>query len=178
MKKFKKTDLKFHLPSGGFRSLSKKYIMECIFDEEIQKAWAPAVGDIIVGSTGNIFVISNKDKLHESLGGTCWYYGGGSCNRDGGCTLDSTYSFTANESGDYYHPTKGKQKNAYHSSIRDFRYVPYPHERKIINKNVHSEFFECMGDLLYWVNETLEVESIGFTYNSSIDKYILLYKIL
>jgi hypothetical protein len=127
MKKFNKKDLKFFLPNS-FKSLSKKYILNCIFDEDIQKNWNPTTGDIIVGPTGNIFVISNVDKLHESLGGTRYYFGGGSCNRNGGGILDDTYSFTANESGKWHHPIEGEKENPYHDSIRKFRFIPYPHE--------------------------------------------------
>lgn len=118
----------------SFKGLSKEYILECIFDKDIQKKWKPGKGDIIVGCTGNIFVISVTDRLHENLGGTRYYFGGGSCNRDGGCVLDSTFYYTANESGKYIHPTKGEQENPNHSCIRDFRYVPYPHER--FNHNI------------------------------------------
>lgn len=124
---FKIENLKCYLPSS-FKGLSFYYMLYCIFNKDIQKKWVPKLGDIIVGETGNIFVISNVDNLHESIGGTRYYFGGGSCNRDGGNVLDSTYSSTANESGIYYHPIDGEQQNYYHSSIRDFRYVPYYHE--------------------------------------------------
>ncbi len=132
MKMFNKEDLKFFLPKE-FKGLSKQYLLNCIFNEVIQSKWNPSVGDIIVGKTGNIFVISVVDTLHEALGGTRYYFGGGSCNRDGGHFLDSTFYYTANESGIYYHPSKGKIENLNHSSIRDFRYVPYPHELKNYN---------------------------------------------
>lgn len=125
---FDRETLEFHLPKT-FKLLRKEYILECIFNEEIQNKWNPSVGDLIVGCTGNIFVISVIDNLHETLGGKRYYFGGGSCNRDGGNILDSTFYYTANESGKYFHPTKGEQDNLCHSSIRDFRYVPYPHER-------------------------------------------------
>jgi len=128
MKKFDKEEIEFHLSEKPFKGLSKEYIMKAIFDEHIQKNWKPQMGDIIVGKSGNIFVISGVDSLHESIGGNRYYFGGGSCNRDGGSILDSTYCYTANESGKYIHPVKGEQPNPYHSSIRDFRYVPYPHE--------------------------------------------------
>jgi hypothetical protein len=128
MNKFKKKALEFYLPDN-FKGLNKEYLMECIFDKKIQQKWNPGIGDIIVGCTGNIFVISMVDELHESIGGKRYYFGGGSCNRDGGNILDSTYCYTANESGKYIHPIEGEQNNLYHSSIRDFRYVPYPHER-------------------------------------------------
>jgi len=128
MDKFQKEDLEIFLPNT-FKGLSKEYLIECIFNKKIQKNWKPTEGDIIIGPTGNIFVISGVDYLHESIGGTNYYFGGGSCNRDGGNVLDSTYCYTANESGKYIHPIKGEQNNPYHSSIRKFRYVPYPHER-------------------------------------------------
>src|SRR5690606_17486163 len=127
--KFNKEDLEFYLNDKPFKGLSKEYIMECIFDKEIQKNWNPQEGDIIVGCTGNIFVISGSHGLSDSLGGTMYFFGGGLCNRNGGCVMDDTYCFTANESGKYVHPIEGEQVDFYHSSIRDFRYVPYPHER-------------------------------------------------
>jgi len=129
MKEFDKEDLEHYLPTKSFKGLSKEYIMEAIFNTDIQDKWQPQVGDVIVGSTGNIFVLSGMDRLASSLGGNRFYFGGGSCNRDGGIVLDSTYCYTANESGDYIHPIEGKMDNLYHSSLRDFRYVPYPHER-------------------------------------------------
>lgn len=128
--KFNKKDIDFYLRDKTFKGLSKEYIMECIFDDEIQKSWSPQEGDIIVGCTGNIFVISGSHNLNSSLGGRVYFFGGGFCNRDGGCIMDSTYCHTANESGKYIHPLDGEKDNLYHSSIRNFRYVPYPHERK------------------------------------------------
>jgi hypothetical protein len=127
MEKFDREELEFFLPDR-FKGLSKDYLMDCIFNEDIQKRWSPQKGDIMVGPTGNIFVISVVEQLHESIGGRKYYFGGGSCNRDGGSVLDSTYYFTANRSGKYIHPTKGEQTNPYHSSIKNFRFVPYPHE--------------------------------------------------
>lgn len=121
--------LEFFLPDE-FKGLSKEYILDCIFNTEIQKNWVPGMGDIIVGPTGNIFVISEVDELHESIGGRRYYYGGGACSRGDSGVLDSTFCYTANESGIYYHPIKGKIENLYHSPIREYRYVPYPHELK------------------------------------------------
>ena len=129
MNEFNKEDLQFYLTDKPFKGLSKEYIMEAIFKNDIQKKWQPKLGDVIVGCTGNIFVISGVEELHTSLGGTMYYFGGGSCNRNGGNVLDSTYCHTANEDGKYIHPLNGEQQNSYHSSIRKFRYVPYPHER-------------------------------------------------
>ena len=122
---FNKEDLVFIKP---FKGLSVKYIIDAIFDDNIQKNWIPKVGDIIVGETGNIFVISAIENTHKSLGRTTYYFGGGSCTSGDSCVLDSTYCYTANESGKYIHPLKGETVNFYHSSIRDFKYVPYPHE--------------------------------------------------
>jgi hypothetical protein len=134
MKEFNKEDLIFYLPKS-FKGLSKDYLIDCVFDDDIQKNWTPSIGDIIIGSTGNIFVISGKETLHYSIGGTIYYFGGGSCNRTGGNILDSTYCYTANESGIYYHPLFGEQSNSSHTSIRNFRYVPYPHENIKQNNN-------------------------------------------
>lgn len=127
VKGFDKSELEFYLPDV-FKGLDKNYILCCIFDSSIQKNWIPRIGDIIVGCTGNIFVISNIEQLHQDLGGTRYYFGGGSCNKDGGNIADSTYCNTANESGIFYHPLWGEMVNLYHTSIRNFRYVPYPHE--------------------------------------------------
>lgn len=128
MKKFKHELLEIHLPER-FKGLRKDYLIGCIFDDEIQQRWVPGVGDIIVTNMGRIYVISAKENFDERIGGTMYYYGGGACNRDGGHVLDSTFCYTANESGKYYHPIKGEVENLYHTSIRNFRYVPYPHER-------------------------------------------------
>jgi len=130
---FRKDDLLFYLPES-FKGLSKEYIMNCIFDESIQKAWIPTVGDVIVGPTGNIFVISAYHHLHGTLGGNLFFFGGGLCNRDGGIIMNETYSSTMNESGKWYgYNNEGKvveKPNSYHSSFKDFRFVPYPHELK------------------------------------------------
>ena len=123
-------DLKFYLPDN-FKGMSKQYLLGCIFDKEIQKMWKPKIGDVIVGITGNVFVISAKHELKEVLGGDLFFFGGGLCNRDGGCTLNETYSYTMNESGKWIQHTKGgfeEVNNNFHSSFSEFRYIPYPHE--------------------------------------------------
>ena len=131
MKKFKKSDIKFFLKP--FKGLTKKYMMECMFNEDIQSKWYPQVGDIIVGSTGNVFVISAVHRLNEKLGGDRFFFGGGMCNRDGGNCMDSTYSYTMNKTGEFIGWTKDVRlevmDNPYHSSFSDFRFVPYPHEK-------------------------------------------------
>jgi hypothetical protein len=144
MGEFNREELEFYLSNKTFKGLSKNYILEAVFNDDIQKNWRPQVGDIIVGCTGNIFVISGMDRLHESIGGTTYYFGGSSCSRDGSGILDDTYCFTANESGKYFHPLKGEQENSYHSSIRDFRYVPYPHERN--DKKPKKITFESINE--------------------------------
>jgi len=113
MKEFDKETLEFSLPKR-FKGLEREYIIDCIFDEEIQKNWKPGVSDLIVGCIGTIFVISAVDNSHERLSGKRYYFNDGSYNKDGGRALDSE-----------------EQSILYHSSIRDFRYVPYPHERSI-----------------------------------------------
>lgn len=132
MNEFNRKDLDFHLPKDGFKGLSKSYIMKAVFNDEIQKKWKPQEGDMIVGSTGNIFFISGQHKLVPELGGNMFFFGGGLCTRKNSCIMDETYAYTMNESGIYYGYGKdGKieeQWNNYHSGWKDFRFVPYPHE--------------------------------------------------
>ena len=127
MSEFIKEDLEFYLPNS-FKGLSKQYLLDCIFNKKIQSKWKPSLGDVMVGYTGNIFVISAVEELDKSIGGNMYYFGGGACTRNNSNILDSTFCYTANESGKYYHPINGEQKNYFHSSIREFRYIPYPHE--------------------------------------------------
>jgi len=131
MKDFNLEDLEFYLPDS-FKGLLKSYILQKIFDEEIQKNWKPKEGDLIVGCTGNIFAISGHHTLVKELGGDLFFFGGGLCTRDGGCILNDTYSYTMNEDGLWYsYGVSGVEKtanNCYHSSFKDFRYLPYPHE--------------------------------------------------
>lgn len=132
MKKFTKSEVGYFLKP--FKGLTKKYMMQCIFNEDIQSKWQPQVGDVMVGCTGNVFVISAEHRLHEKLGGTRFFFGGGMCNRDGGNVMDSTYASTMNNSGKYIGWTEDakleEMDNPYHSSYKDFRFVPYPHEKK------------------------------------------------
>lgn len=129
MREFDRDAIFFFLGLEDFKGMTREYMMDCVFDDEIQRNWTPKKGDVIMGNTANIFVISEVEIRHEDIGGSVFYFGGGSCNRDGGCALDETFCYTANESGKYYHPTMGEQENSNHSSIRDFRFIPYPHER-------------------------------------------------
>ena len=131
MEDFNKDSLDFFLPKS-FKGLSKKYIMHAIFDQEIQAAWKPQVGDVIVGPTGNVFVISGYHKGHENVGGDKYFFGGGLCNRDGTCFLNETHCYVMNEDGmEYYYGENGidVRENPYYSKFSDFRFVPYPHER-------------------------------------------------
>ena len=129
---FKKEKLEFHLQGRSIKGLSSEYILRAIFNDDIQKNWQPKLGDIIVGCTGNIYVISGIHDSAENLGGRKYFFGGMLCTSTNNGVLDSTMCFSANESGIYYHPLDGEKENLYHSSIRDYRYVPYPHE--IVNK--------------------------------------------
>lgn len=122
---FIKEDLEFFLPVS-FKGLSKKYILENIFNSKIQDSWNPKIGDIIVGCTGNVFIISAEHKLLEKLGGTIWMFGGFLTGSKGFRAIAYTmnldgleYDFSCN---------KLKEYSPYHSSIKDFRFVPYPHE--------------------------------------------------
>lgn len=120
--KFSKRDLKFFLPKT-FKGLSRQYLIECIFDAHIQDKWYPQVGDIIVGCTGNVFVISGKHDLHESLGGTCYFFGGSTCGRNGSGILNGTQSYVMNKDGFRFSNLDQEV-----SKISNFRFVPYPHE--------------------------------------------------
>jgi hypothetical protein len=135
MDKFIKEDLEFHLPDS-FKGLTKKYIIDCIFNKKIQKKWTPKIGDLIVGCTGNIFAVSAYHSTHDSLGGDKYFFGGGLCNRDGGDIMDETFCFIMNKDGFHYkYSTIGiiKEEDLYYSKFSDFRYVPYPHELAINN---------------------------------------------
>lgn len=123
-------DLEFFLPDK-FKGLTKEYIINCVFNENIQKNWNPRVGDVIVGPTGNVFVISGEHHLTDKLGGNLFFFGGSLCNRTGGHILDDTYCFTLNKDGKYYRYTssgiEAREESGY-SAFSHFRYVPYPHE--------------------------------------------------
>lgn len=119
---FSKGDLRFWLPET-FKGLSRQYMIECIFDAHIQEKWEPQVGDIIVGYTGNVFVISGEHKLDNSLGGACYFFGGSTCGRNGSGILNSTQSYVMNKDGFRFNNLDQTV-----SRISDFRFVPYPHE--------------------------------------------------
>ena len=130
IEEFKREDVEFLLPKE-FKGLTKEYILKCIFNEDIQKKWIPEVGDIIVGCTGNVFVISVKTTLNEKLGGDLFHFGGGYCSRDGRNIANETYSYTMNKDGKWITWINGELKesiNFNNSKISDFKFVPYPHE--------------------------------------------------
>jgi hypothetical protein len=136
-RKFIKSKIRFHL--NPFNGLSKKYIIDCAFDNDIQSKWEPAIGNIILGPTGNIFVISGKHHTHESLGGDKFFFGGGLCNRDGGFVMNETYCNVLNKDGlEYYYDFNGdgmsikSRENSYYSKFEDFRWIPYPYQLKKI----------------------------------------------
>ena len=122
MEKFSKEDLNFYLPDS-FKGLSKKYMLDCIFNKEIQEKWYPGEGDIMVGNTGNVFTISGSHDLVDELGGEVFLFGGHLCNRDGGHICSSTACSLMNKEG-----FKGDFEVYDVSSFSDFRFVPYPHE--------------------------------------------------
>lgn len=129
--KFIFEDIEFFLPEK-FKGLTKNYMLLAIFDKRIQRKWIPEKGDIIVGSTGNIFVISNIDNLHENLGGKRYFYGGATCSRNDGNFMNSTQCYTMNDSGVYISWNNVGNlvalENSYHSSYKNMRFIPYPHE--------------------------------------------------
>jgi len=170
MKKFNKKELEFHLPDN-FKGLNKKYILDCIFNKEIQNKWKPNVGDIIVGETGNVFVISSKRDLEEELGGPLYFFGGYLASPINNLNMNNITCYVMNSKG-----FKFKGLNTYIvSSFSDFRYVSYPHEKKIINKlkdknktlNIDlktNPICKIINDKLSWV---LEVDSKKINFNGS-----------
>ena len=130
--KLKKDDITMFKDS--FKGLTRDYMFDCINNNNIQENWIPHEGDIIVGTTGNIFVISGSHSLVAELGGDVYFFGGGYCVRDGGRILNGTYCYTMNKSGKWYTwDEKGKiieKENPWHFSFSNFKYVPYPHELK------------------------------------------------
>ena len=115
-----------------FKNLSKGYMLDCIFDDEIQKKWKAKVGDIIVNSSGNIFVISSHHCFNEKFGGDTYYFGGGLCDVNGSITTDKTYCFVLNNDGMRYYYDKDfkivKENHSLFFKISDYRFIPYPHE--------------------------------------------------
>jgi hypothetical protein len=120
-----------------FKGLSKEYMLDKITNEEIQANWKPKVGDIIVGATGNIFVISNHTKLSDTIGGDRFFFNGGMCSRNGDSVMDSTHCSVLNKDGlEYYHHFDSddmahsiRTRHSYeYSKLSDYKYVPYPHE--------------------------------------------------
>lgn len=99
--------------------------MNCIFDEEIQKNWRPNIGDIIVGCTGNIFVISGYHIFSKELGGTMYFFGTHPCGKNGSGIMKSNISYAMNISG------KTSIDIDYDlSKIEEYKFVPYSHENK------------------------------------------------
>jgi len=134
LQKFIKEDLQFNLPKS-FKGLSQEYILYCIFNDAIQSKWKPQIGDVIVGHTGNIFVISGKhfksiEYTHtkEAIeGDSLFFFGGGLCNRDGSSLLNETHCETMNEFGN---PPETLKEKLFFCSWKEFRFVPYPHEKE------------------------------------------------
>jgi hypothetical protein len=127
---FNKEDLEFYLPET-FKGLTKEYMLKCIFNEQIQKSWYPRDGDVMVGSTGNIWTISGHHRSNEKLGGDIFFFGGFLCNTTGGCTLDDVSCFSMNRDGKRHRYTENGSEfyeYPYHSKFSEFRYIPYPHE--------------------------------------------------
>lgn len=125
--KFVKATLNHFLPDS-FKGLSKPYIMDAVFNDEIQSKWGPQVGDVIVGSTGNIFVIGGVHRLSGDIGGDKYFFAPGLCNRGDGCFLDSTYTSVLNKDGKKHEPAQPPKDDPFYSAFSEYRYVPYPHE--------------------------------------------------
>lgn len=127
---FNEKSLDQFLPDN-FKGLSKSYIMNCVFNNTIQKDWKPRVGDVIIGITGNVFVISASQTLVEELGGTVFFFGGGLRTSGNDGILNETYNYALNKTGKkFIRTSKGidEVSDMNYSRFSDYRYVPYPHE--------------------------------------------------
>ena len=93
------------------------YRLKCLKSKEIQEEWYPQMGDYMVAlasycdceekepcskclEMSNVFVISSQFDFNESVGGTHWFFGAGTCIRGEGIKCNSTYSHVMTESGD------------------------------------------------------------------------------
>ena len=136
MEKFNREDIEYFLPDT-FKGLSKQYLLDCIFNDDIQRLWIPEIGDIIVSKTGNIFVISNIENYCEDLGGTLYFYSGFLASTNNSNYLSVTKCYTMNKSGKWIsYNSKGKleeSQNCYHNKLDNYKFVPYPHEINRLN---------------------------------------------
>ena len=117
--KFDREELEFYVDDHLMLGLSKEYILECIFDEEIQKKWYPRIGDLIVGHTGNIFAIGGSQRFHADIGGEVFFFGGTMAAKSGSCRMTEPMSYSMNRNGDHF-------DSPYHSSWKNKRYIPRP----------------------------------------------------
>lgn len=56
--------LELFLPDQ-FKGLSKEYIIECVFNIEIQKNWVPKLGDLTVSLMADLYVLESDEKVIE-----------------------------------------------------------------------------------------------------------------
>ena len=139
MEQFKKKSMAYFIDQG-VKGLPKEYILDAIFDEKMQEMWHPQVGDIIVGSTGNVFVISGKQSFHEDIGGDVYFFGGTMAAMNG-CIMDTPTCYTMNHDGLFMHSRK---KFPGHGSWHEFRFVPYPHETNRMSEKFKAKAAEYM----------------------------------
>lgn len=64
--KYYKQLLELFLPDE-FQGLSKEYIIDNVFNIEIQKKWVPKLGDITVSLMGDLYILENDDKVSECI---------------------------------------------------------------------------------------------------------------
>ncbi len=121
---FEYDTIEFFVNDDNEFKINKSHILSMCFNEEVQSRWKPKVGDIILGKTGNLFVISSSERLNESIGGTLFFFGGGTYFYNDG--TKGTYCYTMNESGTRYNSFKESTDDLYHSSFSEFRWIPRP----------------------------------------------------
>lgn len=137
MDKFERESLEFWLrddTAHEYRLPNAKYVLDVLFNEDVQKSWKPQVGDLFATHTGNIYVISGDHNLTEELGGRLFFFGGGMCTRGDGCIMDETYCYTMNKDGLSWHwgenGKRSTEKAHNHSAISKFRWIPRVGEYK------------------------------------------------
>lgn len=129
MTEFNSAQLEIHIPDDVKQrwDVSKEYILDCVFHERMQEEWDPRVGDLMIGPTGNIWIISSKQNFCESFGGPMFFFGGNLCSRDGGCIMNETTCYTMNKDGFWYEWKDGnivKEKTPSHCGFKDMRWIP------------------------------------------------------
>lgn len=131
-------NISFLMPES-FKGMPKSYMLACAFHPDIQENWQPQTGDVMVGQTGNVFVISGMFTLVEEFGGPLFYFGTHPCATDSSI-MDSNCSFVMNKSGlKHDYSRDALVTHPRYSKISKFRFIPYPHENTYLDFNLFRD---------------------------------------